>query len=86
MTVRELIELLEEAADQVGSDEADIQLATQAHYPLRFHLAGVFVEEVDDPDPDDDETGRIVWLVEGSQHYDSPYGVPEHAWTDAVRP
>jgi hypothetical protein len=68
MNVRELINLLEEAADQVGSDEADIQLATQAHYPLRYHLAGVYVEEVDDPDPADDETGRIIWLVEGSQH------------------
>jgi hypothetical protein len=86
MNVRELINLLEEAADQVGSDEADIQLATQAHYPLRYHLAGVYVEEVDDPDPADDETGRIIWLVEGSQHYEQPYSVPEDAWNDAVRP
>jgi hypothetical protein len=29
---------------------AEVQLATQAHYPLRYHLAGVYVEEVNDPD------------------------------------
>ena len=54
MNIRQLIELLEDAADQVGSDQAEVQLATQAHYPLRYHLAGVYVEEVNDPDPSDE--------------------------------
>jgi hypothetical protein len=81
MIVSQLLELLEDC-----DGDAEVQLATQSHYPLRYHLAGVYVEEIDDPDPDDDEAGRIVWLVEGAQHYEDPYGVPEHAWNDAVRP
>jgi hypothetical protein len=81
MNIRELIELLEEAADQVGNG-AEIQLATQPAWPLRYHLAGVYVPE-DDGDPAED---AVVWLVEGGQHYENPYGVPEHAWDAAVRP
>jgi hypothetical protein len=43
----------------------------------------VYVPEDNDDDEPSEES--IVWLVEGAQHYDNPYGVPEHAWNDAVR-
>ena len=98
MRVRQLIELLEETATEVG-DDAVIQLATQQHYPLRYHLRGVFVPEADyapDGDGEDDdqvedrderndtENGQpVVWLVEGNQHHDNPYGVPTDAFSDA---
>jgi hypothetical protein len=92
MNVQQLIRLLEDC-----DPDAEAQLATQSHYPLRYHLAGLYVEDadnhplldVDHPDYHQPETGsweNVVWLVEGSQHYEAPYSVPENAWAEAVRP
>jgi hypothetical protein len=64
MTVAELIELLEDC-----DPEAEVRLATQPHYPLAYHLAGIAVI-----DPDE-----VVWLLEGD-HTDRPYDVPEGLW------
>ena len=92
MTVDELIERLQEQSD-AGYGEHEIQLATQSNYPLRYNLRGVagpdeLVDAAPDPDadPDGEEDAsdlydqKIVWLVEGSQHYDDPYGVPRACW------
>ena len=80
MTITELISLLEEARDEVG-DDAEIQLATQASYPLRYDLRGVYVE----PDNGDGEPADelVVWLVEGQQDRNNPYDVPEYAFAAA---
>ena len=76
MTITELISLL----DEVG-DDAEIQLATQASYPLRYDLRGVYVE----PDNGDGEPADelVVWLVEGQQDRNNPYDVPEYAFAAA---
>jgi len=92
MTVDELIERLQEQSD-AGYGEHEIQLATQSNYPLRYNLRGVAGpdeladagpdEDADPDDPDnnpDDAVENIVWLVEGSQHYTDPYGVPRACW------
>lgn len=37
-----------------------------------------------DYEPEEKEAQEpIVWLVEGSQHYQDPYGVPSDAWAAA---
>jgi hypothetical protein len=79
VTITDLITLLEEARDQVG-DDAEIQLATQASYPLRYDLRGVYIEP-DNADKAADEL--VVWLVEGQQDRHNPYDVPEYAFADA---
>lgn len=79
MTITELINLLEEARAEVG-DDAEIQLATQASYPLRYDLRGLYVEPDNDDKPTDD---LVVWLVEGQQDRNNPYDVPEYAFADA---
>jgi hypothetical protein len=80
VTLTELITLLEDARDEVGG-EAEIQLATQASYPLRYDLRGVYVEPDNGHGKPADE--NVVWLVEGSQHTDRPYDVPDYAFADA---
>ena len=79
MTITELISLLEEARDEVG-DDAEIQLATQASYPLRYDLRGVYVE----PDNGDGEPAdELVLVVEGQQDRNNPYDVPEYVFAAA---
>jgi len=79
VTITDLITLLEDARDAAGGD-AEIQLATQASYPLRYDLRGVYVE----PDSDDKAADElVVWLVEGQQDRNRPYDVPEYAFADA---
>ena len=64
----------------MDDDDAEIQLATQASYPLRYDLRGVDVE----PDNDNKSADElVVWLVEGQQDRDNPYDVPEYAFADA---
>ena len=41
MKLSELIERLTEVQAEVGDVDPEVQLATQAHYPLRYHLRGV---------------------------------------------
>jgi hypothetical protein len=79
VTITDLIRLLEDACDQVG-DDAEIQLATQASYPLRYDLRGVYVEPDNDNKSADD---LVVWLVEGQQDRNNPYDVPQYAFADA---
>lgn len=70
MTISQLIELLQDAADRVGED-APVHLATQPHHPLAYQLAGIHVPEGENE----------VWLVEGSHNQD-PYAVPMYAFDD----
>jgi len=66
MTIRELIELLEQY-----DDDREVRLATQPNYPLEYTVGGVVgTEEIaDDPDEDivDADDDGPVWVVEGSQ-------------------
>lgn len=44
ISIRDLIELLEEAAEEVGAN-APVRVAIQPGHPLRLRLAGVSVNE-----------------------------------------
>lgn len=88
MTINELIEQLEEAREMLpAGGEAEVMLASQPNYPLRNHLAGVAVINSDgylEPDATEEEAFEdkdtsVCWLLEGSQHYESPYA-PRSAW------
>jgi len=69
MTVAELIEPLQEAADD-GLGECEVRLAFQPNWPLQFHVGGIAVpEESDDEAP---ET-PVVYVVEGTPIHESPY-------------
>lgn len=90
MKVSELIDLLGDF-----DPDAEVRVATQPTYPLQSHLRGVAgsddlsgetqCERHEHYNCDDPEcVGEpIVWLVEGSQHSDSPYA-PRALW-DVVR-
>ncbi|WP_248582007.1 hypothetical protein [Nocardioides sp. InS609-2] len=94
ITVTELIERLQDC-----DPDAEVRLATQPNWPLQYHLAGIATTEdiaMDRRCEDHDfyncedcaegrlqDDGSIVYLVEGSQHYDQPYA-PRAAW-DVVR-
>lgn len=81
MNVRELIEMLEDY-DQ----EAEVMLVSQPQWPMAHHLAGLADEsemagekkcdEHDFYNCDEcaEEAPNVVWLVEGDQRHDDPYG------------
>lgn len=82
MTVRELIDRLEEVAEQHGEDRP-VRLVYQQNYPLQDTVKGVWA-----PEPDE-ETGEIdpasdgaVYVVSAGQIYDKPYG-PAQAFEEA---
>jgi hypothetical protein len=89
-TIDELIELLEEARDEVGGD-AEVRLAFQPSWPLAFKVDGVALqaeindyerEEYDDEEEDGDgQSENVVWIVEGGHPSEpsSPYA-PRGAW------
>lgn len=71
MTIRELIELLEDAAVETGSDETEVRLASQPNWPFEYSIHGVGVaeaHEADEEDGDDeDQDEPIVYIGEGQQ-------------------
>jgi hypothetical protein len=72
MTVQELIELLEELAEEVGED-AEVRVATQPSWPLRHELAEVTAVE-----------GRVFLAAsDGHPYGESPYA-PRAAWEGGV--
>ena len=81
MTIRELIERLEELADTLG-DDVEVRLMSQPNWPFEYTITGVTdSEEIrraerqddqwdeDDPDEFDPEgdSDQIVYIVEGQQ-------------------
>ncbi|UQS95160.1 hypothetical protein Pam4_17 [Pseudanabaena phage Pam4] len=86
MNIRDLIAMLEEAAETHGDDLA-VQIAYQPSYPLAATLDAVTVlsagEDEDDEDYEpgvDDDEPQVLWLAAGG-HPDtgSPYA-PRAAW------
>ena len=68
MTVRELIEMLEDC-----NEDAEVRMAYQPSYPLESQIACVTADSDLQPDEDDEVNdeestdGEVVWLCEGSQ-------------------
>ena len=71
MTIRELIELLEDAAVETGSDETEVRLASQPRWPFEYsiHGVGVATQHAADEDDgeDDDQEETVVYIGEGAQ-------------------
>jgi hypothetical protein len=81
----ELIDRLQEIAETCGEGgpDPDVMLATQPHWPLAYHVAGV-CDGADIPDAPDADPARardrlVVWIVEGDQDRHHPYA-PSEAW------
>lgn len=71
MRVNELIERLEDA-----DPDAEVRIVHQPHYPLQSSVRGVATAEeiAEYGDGDDEYEASIVWVVEGSQISETPYG------------
>jgi hypothetical protein len=88
MTIDELIELADEAREDLGGD-AEVRIASQPGYPLRGALACVTIPHSTDPLElySEDETaagqendGTFLWLATGDlPDGENPYA-PEWAW------
>lgn len=79
MTVNELIERLQEVADD-GLGEATVRLAFQPSWGLQFNVGGISIpdddgnEDEENPGEDADEgADPVVFIFEGSSPHDSPY-------------
>lgn len=88
-TITDLIARLEEIAEEYP--DAEVLLATQPNWPLRFGIAGVATSaEIDDQDGDMARHGSaepleqpvVVYIVEGSSDRDEPHA-PLAAWEAA---
>lgn len=80
MTVRDLIELLEQFPQ-----DSNVRIMSQPNYPFEYSVAGVWQNENDDPDDafvTDDEGGedKPVFIVEGTQR---GYGT-KRAWDEMI--
>lgn len=76
-TVRELIDYLEEIAEDHGDDTV-VRVAFQPSYPLAAHLACVTAIEGDESNP---TAKPVVWLAatSGVDYDERPYA-PADAW------
>jgi hypothetical protein len=74
MTIRELIELLETAASEIG-DDTPINAAIQPSWPMAKQIAGVSITEGIAADV------HTAWIAVSDSHPDelSPYA-PSDAW------
>ena len=78
MTLNELIERLQEAAED-GFGESEVRLAFQPRWPLQFEVAGVSTpndasRSKGEPDEEPDDVASVIYIVEGNHpHDDSPY-------------
>jgi hypothetical protein len=84
MTIRELIELLEDVLvdsgndDHVLGDDTEVLLVSQPYWPLAHTFLGVHVDRTV-------EEGPVIWLVEGGHPSNrSPYG-PSEAFEECTR-
>lgn len=74
MTLRELIELLNEAATELpDDDDPEVLFAYQPSYPLQDEIGGVRVFR---PDPESRQPAPVVYLVTGGQ-CEQPYAPDE---------
>lgn len=86
MTVNEMIERLQEAADD-GFGECEVRLAFQPSWPLQFTVAGIATPDDEsraqgEPDEEPNDAASVVYLVEGGHpDDDSPYAP---AWAFAA--
>ena len=82
MTVNDLIEILQNAAED-GHGDREIFIAEQPNYPLAARFEGVYVEDEDDAEDKGEQPA--VWLVSGANTSSrNPYSVPRDAWDDAI--
>ncbi len=78
MTVNEMIERLQEAADE-GFGDCEVRLAFQPSWPLQFEIGGIATpddesREMGEPDEESNEASSVVYITEGSHpRDDSPY-------------
>jgi len=70
MTIDELIGRLEEYRDVLGGDTA-VRLMTQQNWPFENEIAGLAsggeINGRDDPEDEDVDDDRVVFIVEGRQ-------------------
>jgi len=71
MTVAELIEDLEEVAEENGED-TPVRLAMQPSWPMQYDIKGIGVA-VGLDDPETDDTGAVCYLIEAGQVDHAPY-------------
>lgn len=93
MTIDELIELAEQAREDLGGD-AQIRIASQPGWPLRAALQCVTIPHSTDPDDlyaEDEHAagqqgdGTFLWLATGDlPHGENPYA-PEWAWNGSTQ-
>lgn len=78
MTVNEMIERLQEAADD-GFGACEVRLAFQPSWPLQFEVGGIATPDVEsraagEPDEERNGTAAVVFITEGDHpRNDSPY-------------
>jgi hypothetical protein len=79
-TINELIEALQEMAEQVGGDTR-VRLAIQPHYPLSHVIARLGLPQftADDRADGKNEGETTVWIALEQDRTD-PYGAPAGAW------
>jgi len=85
MTLLELVESLEDLADELGEEKAaetEVRLAVQPRWPFEHDLAGIALSS-DLRRGDDEEVGEestpVVYLAEGEQLGYAPPGIWEAA-------
>lgn len=81
MTVNELLELLENAADR-GHGDTEVRIAYQPNYPLAARIACVTTpDDLDDEeDEDEEDTEPVLWIATRDvPASENPYA-PRAAW------
>lgn len=63
-----------------GLGDNELRFAYQANYPLQDWIEGIWYDEEDDSQEDED---KIVYIVSGGQDHDNPYG-PKAAFENAT--
>lgn len=79
MTVKELHDLLIELVDDEHFATTEVRMTYQPNWPLQSHIKGVYV-----PDCNDDPRTNAIFIVDGGQVYETPYG-PKEAWEDCIK-
>lgn len=71
MTIDQLIEILQEAREDIGGD-TEVRLMTQYNWPFENSIHGVALStemgrSEDDTDDEEDDSETVVYIVEGNQ-------------------
>jgi hypothetical protein len=73
MTVNEMIERLQEVAEN-GSGDRELRLAFQPSWPLQFTIGGIAEPEEPSPNEEPADAAPVVYIAEGGHPSDdSPY-------------